>query len=341
MTTNYPSAEEVKQIVARRKQLTQELIGCLMSPTERERDKRFAELLSRYGEAEVDRALSFYSQGLKLNDPDDENAVFYRAYVDHYRRFGGQRPLLTLEEYVAANDEYAPLIIRQEIGQTLTAAEQERLAYLSDLMLKEATFWDDLIPENPPPKMPPVKLPPLKKSAPRIAAGLSTSSYPACPNDGFPLIEINGRLECCLEALDRCVGQQKVVDVVQRSKTIYYVFEDGHELPLLCGCCGQGLRVNDLEQERKRVCGRRLESISIGASVIEADKSEFDELILGFSKLGFFAKPLHIPVAFEVAAQLRHPGTGPGGRARASSKQQARSPKKDRSGKKRDRKKKR
>ncbi len=341
MTTNFPSAEEIKQIVVRRKQLGQELISCLMLTGERERNERLKRLVARYGEAEVERALDFYSKGLKLNDLDDENAVFYRIYVDYYRRFGGQRPLLTPEEYIEANNEYAPLIIRQETGQTLTAAEQERLAYLSDLMLKEATFWDDLVPENPPPKMPAVKLPPLKKSAPRVAAGHTTNSYPACPNDGFPLIEINGQLQCCVEALNRCVGQQKVVDVVQRRQTVYYVFEDGHELPLLCGCCGQGLLVEDLEQERKRVCGRRLEAMSIGTAVIEKDKREYDELILEFSKVGLFSKPLSIPMAFEVAAQLHHPAAGLSRRQRAPSKKQARSKRKGRSGKKRDRKKKR
>jgi hypothetical protein len=340
MTTDYPS-EEIKQIVARRKQLNQELIAFLMLTGEREQNQRLKELVTRYGQAEVDHALDFYRRGLTMRSPDDENAVFYRAYVDYYRRFGGQRRLLTLAEYIEANEEYAPLIIRHELGKPLTTAEQERLAYLTDLMLKEATFWDDIMPENPPSQMPEVKLPPLKQAVPRPAAGHSADSYPVCPNDGFPMIDINGRLECCMEALNRCLGQKKVVEVVQRRQTIYYVFEDGHELPLLCGCCGQGLAVKDLDQERKRVCGRRLESISIGASVIEADKSEFDELILGFSKLGFFAKPLAIAVAFEVAAQLRHPGAGPGRRAGAPSKQQARSPKKDRSGKKRDRKKKR
>jgi hypothetical protein len=311
---------------------------------ERERNDRFNRLVSRYGKAEVDRALSFYSRGLKLNDPGDENAVFYRAYVGYYRRFGGQRPLLTLAEYVAANDEYAPLIIRQEMGKPLTAAEQERLAYLSDLMLKEATFWDDMMPENPPSKMPPVKLPPLKKSAPRIAAGLSTSSYPPCPNDGFPMIEINGRLECCLEALDHCLGQQKVVDVVQRREITYYVFEDGHELPLLCGCCGQGLVFKDLAQERQRVCGRRLVAMSIGTAVLEKDKREYDELILEFAKLGLFSKPLHLPVAFEVAAQLRHPGAGPAKKEGSTPAKKAPAPgknrsQKNRSGKKKGRKK--
>lgn len=305
--TKYPSDEEIKQIVAKRKQLAQELTGCLVLTDERERNKRFKRLVSRYGQAEVERAMAFYRKGAMQSSPDDENVAFYGEYVNYYRRFGGQRPFLTLEEYVEANHEYAPLIIRSEMGQMLREDEQEQLAYLTDLMLKEATFWDDIMPENRPSTMPEVEIPPIKTSAPRPAAGHNQSSYPLCPNDGFPMVEIAGRPECCAEALDRCLGQRTVVDVVQRDQTIYYVFEDGHELPLLCSCCGQGLLVHDLEKEREKVCGRRLEAMSIGTAVLEKDGREYDELILEFSKSGIFSGPLHIPVAFEVAARLRHP----------------------------------
>jgi hypothetical protein len=167
---------------------------------------------------------------------------------------------------------------------------------------------------------PEVKVPVVKPSAPRPAAGHPLASYSLCPRDGFPMVEIDGRLECCVEALDRCLGQQMVVDVVQRGQTIYYVFDNGHELPLLCGCCGQGLLVNDLEQERQRVRGRRLEAMSIMNRVFEDDNLEIDELVLEFSKLGILSQPLHLPVAFEVAARLRHPGAGPLRRLKASSK---------------------
>jgi hypothetical protein len=73
--------------------------------------------------------------------------------------------------------------------------------------------------------------------------------------------------------------------------------------------------------------------------------AEYDKLILEFSKLGLFSKPLYISVAFEVAAQLRHPAAVPARRQGSTSAKKAlapgknRSQKKDRSRKKRGRKK--
>ncbi len=334
MTTDYPSAEEVKEIVARRKQLAQELMGCLMVTNERERNERFKQLMARYGEADVERAIDAYKKGVKLDEREDENVPLYRVYVDYYRRFGGERPFLTLEEYVEAKNEHAQLHVRQELGQeALPPAEEERLAHLSDLLLIEARFWEDLVPDNPPPTMPEVQLPSPEQAVPDVAAGLPSDSYPLCPNDGFPLIEIEGQLRCCVESLDRCIGQQKVVDVVQQDKITYYVFEDDHKLPLLCGCCGRPLQVEDLAQERKQVRGRQLEAMLIRGAVLKEEQRQYDELILEFSKLGGYSKPLHVPVAFEVAAQLIHPKLGHGGQKRTSSKKQARSQRKGRSGK--------
>ena len=67
-----------------------------------------------------------------------------------------------------------------------------------------------------------------------------------CAQDGSPMIIIHGRWECVSEYLDRCVGMKTVVDMIQRGKTVYHVFDDGHELPLLCFCCGKSLDMFDI-----------------------------------------------------------------------------------------------
>ncbi|MFC1719334.1 hypothetical protein ACFL6S_37135, partial [Candidatus Poribacteria bacterium] len=76
------------------------------------------------------------------------------------------------------------------------------------------------------------------------------------------MLIIHGRWECVSEYLDRCVGMKTVVDMIQRGKTVYHVFEDGHELPLLCFCCGESLEFDDLEKSREDMRGRKLESMS-------------------------------------------------------------------------------
>jgi hypothetical protein len=78
------------------------------------------------------------------------------------------------------------------------------------------------------------------------------------------MVKINGRWECAAEYLDRCLGQQPVVDLVQRGRTVYYVFENGHQLPMLCFCCGTPLVYDDLERSRRDMRGRRLEKMSVG-----------------------------------------------------------------------------
>jgi hypothetical protein len=124
------------------------------------------------------------------------------------------------------------------------------------------------------------------------------------------MLTINGRLECSAEYIDRCVGGQPVVDIIQRGKTPYYVFENGHQLPLLCSCCGGPLYVGNIEKEREAVRGWRLESMSIGVQTLQ-DGREIEELNLEFSKAGVLSRIVQVPVAFEVAARMRHPADCP------------------------------
>jgi hypothetical protein len=132
---------------------------------------------------------------------------------------------------------------------------------------------------------------------------------PRCKRDGFPMVEIDGKLECAAEYIDRCIGQQPVVDIIQRGKTTYYVFANGHQVPMLCSCCGTPLVYRELEQPRREIVGRRLDAMSIQVEVL-ADGRKYEELVLEF--LGATdSEPFGVPVSFLVAAQMKHPGHCP------------------------------
>jgi len=120
------------------------------------------------------------------------------------------------------------------------------------------------------------------------------------------MIEIDGQLTCIIEALERCIGQQKITNVVQQNNTTYYVFEDGHKLPLLCGCCGAPLIFKNLVLERRVMPGYMLAGIEVITSTLE-NGEEFDELVLEFSKPGLNAGVEKIEVAIETPAHLIHP----------------------------------
>jgi hypothetical protein len=131
---------------------------------------------------------------------------------------------------------------------------------------------------------------------------------PICPRHGFPKVQIGGRWHCVAEYLDRCIGGERVADLVQRDGTVYYVFESGHELPMLCFCCDTPLAYQDLEGSRRDVVGRRLESMGVEPGELE-DGREMLQFHLELSAKGPLSQPLVVPVSVEVAAQMVHPPT--------------------------------
>ena len=155
---------------------------------------------------------------------------------------------------------------------------------------------------------------------------MSENDIRICEKDGFPKVKIQGRWECVAEYLDRCIGGQHVVDVVQRGDTVYYVFENGHELPMLCFCCGGPLGFCDAEQSRQDMRGRNLESMSVEPGELE-DSTDMLQFRLHYSKKGLFSKPIVDPISIEAAPQMKHPPDCPYGRKPISS---ARRPRKQR-----------
>lgn len=139
---------------------------------------------------------------------------------------------------------------------------------------------------------------------------------PTCEHDRFPKVKIAGRWECVVEYLDRCLGQQQVVDVVLREGTTYLAFENGHELPVLCPGCGEPVVFGSLEGARRDIRGRRLESMAQQVATM-ADARKCVE----FSKKSLLGRRRTLGLPVEVAAQLLHPADCP---YRPSSKEGAR-----------------
>ena len=162
---------------------------------------------------------------------------------------------------------------------------------------------------------------------------MEKDSVPICSKDGFPKVEIKGRWHCVAEYLDRCIGGQRIVDMVERERTVYYVFENGHELPSLCSCCGTPHEYRDLESARRENVGRRLESMMMDPGETEDGQVVF-RFCLELSNKGLLSQPLAVPLSVEAAAQLRHPIRCSRGRAATATRRKPK-PKKKRPTKRR------
>jgi hypothetical protein len=105
--------------------------------------------------------------------------------------------------------------------------------------------------------------------------------------------------------LDRCIGQKKIVNVVQEGETTYFVFENGYELPLLCFCCGTPLVVPEFDDFRRDMRGRKLESMAT-ETISSPDQGEFLLFQLEFSRKALELEGVVQAVAPESAARMRH-----------------------------------
>ena len=149
----FPDAEERTRIIARRSQLHRDLLEYLVrhSPDEQQAREQLNPLAREYGFDELYRMLQKISPMLhRPKDPDAEDVYLYNQYVETYRRFGGDRPFLSLPEYHRLNQERAMLLAKPMLkAQQLSLDEQRRVDELSDTLLSESYLWDDLVPENP------------------------------------------------------------------------------------------------------------------------------------------------------------------------------------------------
>jgi hypothetical protein len=127
-----------------------------------------------------------------------------------------------------------------------------------------------------------------------------------CERDGFPILNINGEPHCLAEFVNFCVGGQKITDVILRNDTLYYVFENRHELPLLCYCCGEPLACPDLQAEKRQMRGRKLQAMTWDMEELEDGRYVLDYQ-LEFSPKHGEADPLLVQTSTLSADKMVHP----------------------------------
>lgn len=167
-----PSSEERKRIVERRSDLSYALYLqlALRTTDPAGADTRRQELIREYGLSEVQRMMDRIGRQIQARRSrgEGEDEWLYHNYVERYRRWGGQRRLLPMEEERRLNYERTVLKLRQDYHAgridldvpipppSLSTAEERRLVELSDLLFADADLWDDLVPDDPPPVLPPL-----------------------------------------------------------------------------------------------------------------------------------------------------------------------------------------
>ena len=94
----------------------------------------------------------------------------------------------------------------------------------------------------------------------------SSVRYPMCPNDGFPLIDVDGAIVCSVERADALIGGQQVTNATNANGYLYLNFANGASMPLTCPCCGGRLHLRGLSHEQlgQMLAGRNVEGFRHG-----------------------------------------------------------------------------
>ncbi len=127
-----------------------------------------------------------------------------------------------------------------------------------------------------------------------------------CEKDGFPILNINGEQQCLAEFMDHCLGRKKITDVVKRTGTLYYVFENGHELPILCYCCGEPRDCPDLQAEHKHMRGRIMKAMTWTTKQLQQG-GEVIDFRMKFSLKAGEEEAIIVQTSVISAEELHHP----------------------------------
>jgi hypothetical protein len=129
----------------------------------------------------------------------------------------------------------------------------------------------------------------------------------SCKKDGFPIVEINGQPQCIAEFVNYCIGGEEITDVVVRNGARYFVFESGHEIPMLCNCCSEPLAGINLKEDRESMIGRVLDAVDWYWEKLSDGRKVIDYVLLFSTKEGEDFEALAVTTAVLSANKMRHP----------------------------------
>ena len=164
---SYPSPKERQRIIERRKELREEIIYVLVR-SDPQADQDIARLAQVYGADDVQLVLRTISERASKSVIVGEEPGSYRWYRDAFARFGGTRRLLGKQEFEDLTFELAKMEAENLLKSKIFRRPSRRQRALEDLLLMGVELWEDITPEDPPPRPPTFVSPPTGQYSPPL-----------------------------------------------------------------------------------------------------------------------------------------------------------------------------
>jgi hypothetical protein len=141
--TGDPSAKEREQIIRIRQKLFSEVILLRLSKVSTD-DRRYQELVDKYGKEEVQRAEQKFREGADISSRVGDDARSYRDYRLRYSHFGAGLKYYSAKEMEDLYDAYFQQFKENRDGDDADRSANEN--ELEKLLLMGWRDWDDITP---------------------------------------------------------------------------------------------------------------------------------------------------------------------------------------------------
>ena len=164
---SYPTPKERQRIIERREKLRGEIIYVLVR-SDPQADQDIARLAQVYGADDVELVLRIISERASESVVVGEEPGNYRWYRTAFARFGGTRRLLRKQEFEELTFEVAKMAAGNLLKPKILRRPSRRQRELEDLLLIGVELWEDVTPEDPPPRPPTFISPPAGQYSPPL-----------------------------------------------------------------------------------------------------------------------------------------------------------------------------